>query len=523
MRQLLSCLFIAIVANCAMSARILAVLPIGSRSHQNMFQGVLKALAARGHQVVNYSPYPLEEKMTNYTDILLDVPYASDIINSLKMLEEIMHTSSAKGAKFLWDFSMTILENLLHNQNITNLIESDEKFDLVVLEAIFAQEALLAFGHRFNAPVINLHTFGAFSPINAVSGNSLALGYIPDYPLSFSNRMSFYERILNVYSATTSLHYYYSQYLPGQEAFARSMFKDPSMPPLIEQLHNISLFVNNINPYVHYSRPYTLNMVAVGGIHLSSERKPLPQVMKEFLDDGKRGVIYLSLGSILPDNLLPQQFFDNFINAFRRLPYKVLWKTKSNFAKLPGKIFTSDWTPQQDVLAHPNVVLFVTHGGMMSQHEVINAGVPVICIPFLGDQRMNAKFYESQEIGVKINFDELSEDTFYSAVTTVLSSSKYKDNMVRLSRIYRDQPTSPADRVVFWVEYVLRHGGALHLRPASSLMPWYRRYLVDIFVTAVVTVVVSILAFYFVIKSMLSLIFAMNDNVRTSAHFKKIK
>ncbi|KAG8331676.1 UDP-glucuronosyltransferase 1-1 [Homalodisca vitripennis] len=52
--------------------------------------------------------------------------------------------------------------------------------------------------------------------------------------------------------------------------------------------------------------------------------------------------------------------------------------------------------------------------------------------------------------------------------------------MARLSHLYRDQPNSPADRLVFWVEYLLRHGGAHHLRPASALLPWYQLYLIDI-------------------------------------------
>ncbi|KAG8251387.1 hypothetical protein J6590_080987 [Homalodisca vitripennis] len=46
-------------------------------------------------------------------------------------------------------------------------------------------------------------------------------------------------------------------------------------------------------------------------------------------------------------------------------------------------------------------------------------------------------------------------------------SFSYQENAKRVSSIVRDQPMSPADTVVFWVEYVLRHGGAPHLKPAS--------------------------------------------------------
>jgi len=32
-----------------------------------------------------------------------------------------------------------------------------------------------------------------------------------------------------------------------------------------------------------------------------------------------------------------------------------------------------------------------------------------------------------------------------------------------------DQPSTPADRIRFWVDYVVRHGGASHLRSHAAL------------------------------------------------------
>ncbi|XP_046659567.1 UDP-glycosyltransferase UGT5-like [Homalodisca vitripennis] len=509
MRLLMPCLLVAIAANCASSARILAVLPTPAKSHQYVNQATLKALAARGHQIVSYSPFYLDKPVPNYTEIHIESKMADGGGGqmSLEIFKSFIDASPVGGAKVIWGFADIILGQTFEDENIKKLIDSNEKFDLIVLEMLFSQEAVVAFGHRFKAPVVNVHTFGSFGPVNSVSGNPLSLAYIPDYSFPYSDRMSLYERFLNAYSVLSSLHYYYSTYLPRQEAIARSAFKDPSMPPLVDMLLNTSLTVTNINPYAHYSHPNSPNVVPVGGIHLSSERKPLPEAMKKFLDDAKQGVIYLSLGSVVPENILPQEFFDNFINAFRRLPYRVLWKTERSMTQLPEKIFTSKWIPQQDVLAHQNIVLFITHGGLLSQHEAINAGVPVICIPFLGDQPMNAKFYEAREVGVRLNFNDLSEETIYTALTTVLNTTKYKDNMARLSRIYRDQPTSPADRLVFWVEYVLRHGGAHHLRPASALLPWYQLYLIDILALLLATASVSILFTYFIIRKIYRLIF----------------
>ncbi|KAG8274418.1 UDP-glucuronosyltransferase 1-1 [Homalodisca vitripennis] len=522
MRLLVPCLLLAIAANCASSARILAVLPCPAKSHQYVNQATLKALAARGHQIVSYSPFTLDKPVPNYTEIHIENKMADGGGQmTLEVFKSFLDASPVGAAKVLWSYTDVVLGNTFKDENIKKLIDSNENFDLVVLETLFTQEAVVAFGHRFKAPVVNVHTFGSFGPVNSVSGNPLSLAYIPDYSFPYSDRMSLYERFLNAYSVLSSLHYYYSTYLPRQEAIARSAFKDPSMPPLVDMLLNTSLTVTNINPYAHYSHPNSPNVVPVGGIHLSSERKPLPEAMKEFLDDAKLGVIYLSLGSVVPENILPQEFFDNFINAFRRLPYKVLWKTTISITQLPEKILTSKWIPQQDVLAHQNIVLFITHGGLLSQHEAINAGVPVICIPIMGDQPMNAKFYEAREVGVKLNFNDLSEETIYTAVTTVLNTTKYKDNMARLSHLYRDQPNSPADRLVFWVEYLLRHGGAPHLRPASALLPWYQLYLIDILVLLVATALVCILFTYFIIRKIYRLIFVRQKFEAFSSSKKK--
>jgi len=44
---------------------------------------------------------------------------------------------------------------------------------------------------------------------------------------------------------------------------------------------------------------------------------------------------------------------------------------------------------QKAVLAHPNVRMFYTHGGINSMIEALHFGVPVLCTPFHTDQMDN--------------------------------------------------------------------------------------------------------------------------------------
>lgn len=43
-----------------------------------------------------------------------------------------------------------------------------------------------------------------------------------------------------------------------------------------------------------------------------------------------------------------------------------------------------------------------------------------------------------------------------------------------------DQPMSPLDRAVWWIEHVLRHAGARHLRAPAANMSWAQYYELDL-------------------------------------------
>ncbi|XP_030471332.1 UDP-glycosyltransferase 76B1-like [Syzygium oleosum] len=59
---------------------------------------------------------------------------------------------------------------------------------------------------------------------------------------------------------------------------------------------------------------------------------------------------------------------------------------------LDGRGHIVRWAPQQEVLAHPVVGGFWTHNGWNSTLEAICEGVPMMCMPFFGDQRVNARY-----------------------------------------------------------------------------------------------------------------------------------
>lgn len=50
-----------------------------------------------------------------------------------------------------------------------------------------------------------------------------------------------------------------------------------------------------------------------------------------------------------------------------------------------------------------------------------------------------------------------------------------------MSFIFRDRPMATLDKAVYWVEYVIRHRGAHHLRSAAVDLTWYQYFSLDVY------------------------------------------
>lgn len=155
-----------------------------------------------------------------------------------------------------------------------------------------------------------------------------------------------------------------------------------------------------------------------------------------------------------------------------------------------------DWMPQKDLLGHPQTKVFIAHGGTNGMQEAIYHGVPVLGIPLFFDQYDNLLRLEVRGAGKILPLAEVNSENFEKSLVEVLNVGSYRENMQRLSRLHRDQPMTPMDQAVFWVEYVMRHKGAPHLRTEAYKMPWYSYYCADVLLVLLITVSLLLLSTY---------------------------
>ncbi|KAF5296148.1 hypothetical protein FQR65_LT19842 [Abscondita terminalis] len=341
--------------------------------------------------------------------------------------------------------------------------------EIVIPEVIKIRDAIaawagndisIALAQRLAKHTVVFSTLGSNYHIKKLTKTPAEVSYVPHAVLPFADDMNFFERLQNF--LTFAFFEIFDNVLIYQQRQTISKYI-PNLPSVEQMYEKVSLVLLNTHYSLQSPRPTVPQIIQVGGLQLQ-EPKELTGNLKTIMHEASGGAILFSLGS----------------NCFSKLPYTVLWKfEKSDLLNIPKNVIISDWFPQRDLLAHKNMKLFVTHGGLLSITEAIYNGIPIIGIPFYGDQSANVAESVIKGYGVCVPYLDLSERTLSSAIVEVMNNSKYQNNAKKISRIFKDQPTKPLDTAIFWVEYVLRHEGAHHLKTSALKLHWLQLYLID--------------------------------------------
>lgn len=118
---------------------------------------------------------------------------------------------------------------------------------------------------------------------------------------------------------------------------------------------------------------------------------------------GDRPLIYISLGTVLKGAV---SFFQNCIEAFR----------------------------------DEDADVFVTHGGMNSVSEALVFGTPMVVIPFVSDQPVNARCVEKLGAGKKLEYSAVSKNVLKEKVFSVIMDREIRNNMEKVKQMIKAAP-----------------------------------------------------------------------------------
>ncbi|XP_007940958.1 UDP-glucuronosyltransferase 2A3 [Orycteropus afer afer] len=477
-------------------------------SHWLNLKIILEELTEKGHEVtvlaasnnfaidyikpskLNFEVVPMaisrEETLNNLNDflelavnVIPDLPYWKA---AMKLNEFFIQTTT---------IMKLLCENVIYNQTLMKKLK-DTEYNIMLIDPVMPCGDLLA--ELLTVPFVYTLRVSMGSIMEKYCGQIPSPpSFVPVPMLGLSDRMTFLERVKNV-MFSFFFDFWLQQYdFRFWDQFYTEALGKPTT--LCETMGKAEIWLIRTYWDFEFPRPYLPNFEFVGGLHCKPA-KPLPKDMEEFVQSsGEHGVVVFSLGSMVKN--LTEEKANLIASALAQVPQKVLWRYKGiKPTTLGANTRLYDWIPQNDLLGHPKTKAFITHGGTNGIYEAIYHGVPMVGVPMFADQPDNIAHMKAKGAAVDVNMNTMTSADLLNALRTVINDPSYKESAMRLSRIHHDQPVKPLDRAVFWIEFVMRHKGAKHLRPAAHDLTWFQYHSLDVigFLLACVAIAIFLVA-----------------------------
>ncbi|XP_011938297.1 PREDICTED: UDP-glucuronosyltransferase 2A1 isoform X3 [Cercocebus atys] len=392
----------------------------------------------------------------------------------------------AKAIKNFHIVSREICDGVLKNQQLMEKLKKS-KFEVLVSDPVFPCGDIVAL--KLGIPFMYSLRFSPASTVEKHCGKvPYPPSYVPAVLSELTDQMSFTDRIRNFISYHLQDYMFETLWKSWDSYYSKALGRPTT---LCETMGKAEIWLIRTYWDFEFPRPYLPNFEFVGGLHCKPA-KSLPKEMEEFIQSsGKDGVVVFSLGSMVKN--LTEEKANLIASALAQIPQKVLWRyVGKKPATLGNNTQLYDWIPQNDLLGHPKTKAFITHGGTNGIYEAIYHGVPMVGVPMFADQPDNIAHMKAKGAAVEVNLNTMTSVDLLSALRTVINEPSYKENAMRLSRIHHDQLVKPLDRAVFWIEFVMRHKGAKHLRPAAHNLTWFQYHSLDVIGFLLVCVTMAI-------------------------------
>ncbi|NXD84840.1 UD11 glucuronosyltransferase, partial [Halcyon senegalensis] len=475
----------------------LLVVPVDG-SHWLSMREVLDRLSLKGHEIVVVAPeINLHIKPTkDFVMKMYPVPFTQEELDH--MFWRMSHNIFEEGSfleRFLKIYEqlknnsaifLSTCTHLLYNKELVRYLEESNKFDAIMVDPVLPCGPIIA--EYLSLPSVYFMRGLPCSLDYKAAQCPSPFSYVPRTFMSSSDHMTFTERVKNLLVAFSEHLLCYLFYFKYENLASEFLHRDVT---ILELFSKASIWLMRYDFVFEYPRPIMPNMVYIGGINCE-QKKPLSKEFEAIVNaSGEHGIVVFSLGSMVSE--IPMKKAIEIADALGSVPQTVLWRYTGEVpSNLPKNVKLVKWLPQNDLLAHPKTRAFITHGGSHGVYEGICNAVPMLLMPLFGDQMDNAKRVESRGAGLTLNILEMTSKDISTALKAVINDKKYKENIKRLSDLHLDRPIHPLDLAVHWVEFVMRHKGAPHLRPAAHDLNWIQYHSLDVIAFLLVVVLLSL-------------------------------
>jgi MGT family glycosyltransferase len=354
--------------------------------------------------------------------LFINLPYYGHVVPTIGLVQELIQQGCEVTylMPFGWEEKVTESGAKFHGyQNHRQLSEQIkyayaaaesivQQFDLVIYEQFFFLGKHLAEKYQkpvvriFTAPVTNKKLMDQFisakGPLSIFKHKWIARAFTKDIakdiPLKTDNWLD--EIIYN--PPELNLVYTLREYQPYEEEFSDKQYKF-------------------LGPSIYERKEQSFDFVK-----------------------GAKPVIYVSLGTILKGAV---SFFRMCIDIFRDENADVILSVGKKFdvsklKNIPENVHIYKSVPQIKVLKMADV--FVTHGGMNSVSEAFAYGVPMVVIPFVSDQPVNAEFVEKLGVGKKLEYKNIDKELLKTTVFDMLEAKNVRENLNKVQDRIRKAP-----------------------------------------------------------------------------------
>ncbi|GMR39593.1 hypothetical protein PMAYCL1PPCAC_09788, partial [Pristionchus mayeri] len=489
--------------------KILVYNPKYAHSHSNFLGNIADILVEAGHDVTSLIPeidVKLKDGSTKSKVVRIPPnPEAAAVMTKLETgeldvfqfseLNPIVPIVMSSNSGYMFARQC---ESTLDSGEVEKL--QKEQFDVYIVETADICGMMLAPLLKPRAIIKTSTTILAGEQFEEL-GVPQPLSYSPSSNTRSLDVHSFYSRAWNLLSERIA-----RMMFTGPRSQVDSVFRQrfgADYPTLKEISANVAYVFTNSEPLIDFATPTMARVIEIGGLG-AKEPKELDEYWTSVMTRRPKAVL-ISFGTLAKSYLMAPSTKQALLKVASTFPsVTFIWKyeKKDEFALGPAakidNLELTDWMPQNDLLNHPNLAVFITHGGMGSVQELALRGKPAILVPIFGDQPRNAAMIEHNKLGKVLSKLEVgNHEKIVDLLKELMENPMYAENSKRVARMLAKKPFSSKEKLLKYVEFAGEFGPSSALRPQSQDMTFIEYYNLDIIINAIL---ISICVIYLILK-----------------------